>query len=98
MVVAVVVLALGYPIGGAIGDSLFKHNPRGRLIISTIGVISGALLLWVTLSLPLDNELLFLIFLSLTALFIPFAAPNVISTSMTSHYLKYADSPGYASL
>ena len=80
MIIAVIVLALGYPLGGAIGDSLFKKNPRGRLIISTVGVITGAILLWITLGLPLDNQFLFLVFLSLTSLFIPFAAPNVIST------------------
>jgi len=80
MAPAVLVLAFGYPFGGALGDYFFKRNPSGRLIVSTIGVLVGAILLWITLSVPTDNHLLFMIMLLLTALFIPIAAPNVISS------------------
>jgi MFS transporter, Spinster family, sphingosine-1-phosphate transporter len=80
MAVAVIVLAVGYPVGGALGDRLFQRTPRGRAIVSTIGVLAGAVLLWVTLSVPEANQWLFLVMLAFTALFIPFAAPNVIST------------------
>ncbi|HEX2979641.1 MAG TPA: MFS transporter [Anaerolineaceae bacterium] len=80
MVLAVGVLAAGYPIGGAIGDWLYKRNLRGRLYVSAFGVIAGAAMLWVTLSVPYENHTLFIILLSITALFIPFAAPNVLST------------------
>jgi MFS family permease len=44
------------------------------------GVLTGAVLLVITLNVPLENQGLFLLMLALTALFIPFAAPNVIST------------------
>ncbi len=80
MAVAVIVLALGYPVGGALGDRLFQRTPRGRVIVSTVGVVLGAILLTITLSLPVANQSLFLVMLALTAIFIPFAAPNVIST------------------
>jgi MFS family permease len=80
MAIAVLVLALGYPLGGFLGDALFRRTPRGRVIVSTIGVFMGAVLLWVTMNVPLDSKLLFGIMLSVTALFIPFAAPNVVST------------------
>ena len=80
MTAAVLVLAAGYPVGGALGDLLFKRTPRGRVIVATTGVITGALLLWLTLSVPAGNQGLFLALLAATALFIPFAAPNVIST------------------
>jgi MFS family permease len=80
MIVAVLVLAAGYPIGGALGDYFFKRNPRGRLIVSTIGVILGAIFLAITLNIPLENQLLFMIMLSLTALLIPIAASNVLAT------------------
>lgn len=80
MVFAVLVLAAGYPIGGALGDFMFKRTPRGRLIVSTIGVLTGAILLFFTLNIPQGNQVLFMLMLALTALFIPFAAPNVIST------------------
>jgi MFS transporter, Spinster family, sphingosine-1-phosphate transporter len=80
MILAIIVLAAGYPIGGALGDYLFKRNNRGRLIVSTIGVIMGAILMVITLSIPLENQVLFMILLALTALFIPFAASNVLAT------------------
>jgi MFS family permease len=80
MVPAIIIMAAGYPIGGYLGDRLFKRTPRGRLIIATIGVLSGAIMLWLTLSVPIENLTLFGIMLCLTGLFIPWAAPNVIST------------------
>jgi len=52
MVIAVLFLAAGYPIGGALGDALFKRNIRGRLMVSAFGVIAGAALLWLSLSIP----------------------------------------------
>lgn len=80
MVVAVLVLASGYPLGGALGDYFFKRNPAGRLRVATIGVLAGAVLLLVTLNIPLDQQLWFGVMLAITAIFIPMAAPNVIST------------------
>ncbi len=80
MGVAVPVLASGYFVGGTLGDWLFKRTPRGRLMVSTTGVLLGALLLFFTLQVPIANQSLFLLMLSITALFIPFSAPNVIAT------------------
>lgn len=54
MGIAVLVLSAGYFIGGALGDWLFKRTPRGRLIICTIGVFTGAFLLLLTLNVPSD--------------------------------------------
>jgi MFS family permease len=80
MAVAVLVLAAGYLTGGAVGDFFFKRTPRGRLIVAAVAVLLGAILLVPTIFVPAENQTLFLIMLSLTALFIPFAAPNVTST------------------
>ena len=80
MAPAVLVLALGYFVGGAIGDFFFKRTPRGRLLVSMTAVLLGAILLAVTLSIPLGDQTLFLVMLMCTALFIPFASANVIST------------------
>lgn len=80
MVPAVLVLAAGYPLGGALGDRLFKKTPKGRVIVGAAGVAIGAVLLWITMQVPLDNKVLFGILLSATALFIPFASPNVLSS------------------
>ncbi len=80
MAAAVLVLAAGYPLGGALGDALFKRNPRGRLIVAAVGVLTGAILLPITLACRSPIRGLFLLMLALTALFIPFAAPNIIAT------------------
>jgi MFS family permease len=80
MAPAVLVLALGYFVGGSLGDFFFKRTPRGRLLVSTVAVLLGALLLMVTMNIPLENQTPFLIMLMITALFIPFASPNVISS------------------
>ena len=80
MVVAVLVLGAGYFVGGTIGDLLFKRTPRGRLVVAGIAVLLGALLLLITLNIPLENRLAFGVSLSVAALFIPFAAPNAVST------------------
>ncbi len=80
MVLAVLVLAAGYPIGGALGDFFFKKSLRGRLLVSAFGVLAGAIMLVITLNIPHENRTAFLISLAVTALFIPFAAPNVVSS------------------
>ncbi len=79
MAAAVLVLAAGYPVGGALGDALFKCTPGGRAIVSTIGVLTGAVLMALTLSVPAANQGLFLALLAATAFFIPFSSPNVVS-------------------
>ncbi|MHB1338427.1 MAG: MFS transporter [Bellilinea sp.] len=80
MVISVIFLAAGYPIGGILGDYFFKKNPRGRLIVSAVGILSGAVMLWLSLSIPTGDTVLFTISMSITAIFIPFASPNVLST------------------
>ncbi len=80
MAPAVLILATGYPIGGAIGDYLFKRTPRGRMIVSSVGVVIGAILLLLTMNVPIESPAIFTIMMCLTAVFIPFASPNVTST------------------
>jgi MFS family permease len=80
MAPAILVLASGYFIGGAIGDFLFKRTPRGRMITALTGVIMGAILLYFTITVPIENQAQFMILLLLTAIFIPFSSANVIST------------------
>ena len=77
---AVAALAVGYPLGGALGDYFFKRIPEGRAYVSAVGILVGAMLFAVTLSLPLEARIPFLVLMTVTALFIPFAASNVIST------------------
>ena len=80
MAPAILVMAAGYFVGGAIGDFFFRRTPRGRMLTALAGVLTGAVLLTITLNIPLENQGLFGIMMIATALFMPFAAPNVIST------------------
>jgi len=80
MVPAIVILAAGYPIGGALGDRLFKKTLKGRVIVGAAGVAIGCVLLWITMRIPSSDRLAFGILLSATALFIPWASPNVLSS------------------
>jgi MFS family permease len=80
MVIAVLVLAAGYPLGGALGDYFFRRTPRGRALVAMTGVLSGAVMFILTLSVPNENQILFAALLAMTAIFIPIAAPNVVAT------------------
>ncbi|TDA64879.1 MAG: MFS transporter [Chloroflexi bacterium] len=80
MVISILFLAAGYPIGGVLGDTFFKKNPRGRLLVSACGILAGAIMLAVSLAIPNESTTLFTISMAITAIFIPFASPNVLST------------------
>jgi MFS family permease len=80
MGLSVIILAAGYPLGGALGDALFKRTPAGRAIVGMIGVFIGAILFAITLTLPHTDKTAFMVMMSLSAIFIPLAAPNVIAT------------------
>jgi MFS family permease len=80
MIVAILVLAAGYPLAGALGDRLFRRTTRGRLIVSIVGVILGTVLFFITMNIPATAKTTFLVMLAASALFTPFASPNVIST------------------
>jgi predicted MFS family arabinose efflux permease len=80
LVPTILVLAMGYFVGGLLGDYFFKRTRRGRLLVSMVSVLLGAVLLVITMNIPLANQGLFSLMLVATALFIPFAAPNVVST------------------
>jgi len=80
MAPAILVLASGYFVGGSLGDHFFKKTPKGRVLVSMVGVLTGAVLLYFTINIPVENKLLFGISLAITALFMPIASPNVTST------------------
>jgi MFS transporter, Spinster family, sphingosine-1-phosphate transporter len=80
MVIAVVVLAAGYPVGGILGDRAFKRFKRGRLIVSAIGVIVALVFLVIAINLPNSEKILFGLLLACCCIFMPFASPNVVTT------------------
>lgn len=82
MVPVVLILAAGYPLGGALGDFFFKRTSRGRVYVATFGIVMGAIFMYLTMHVPLAEEGRFMALLALTAIFIPFASANVISTVM----------------
>ena len=80
MAPVILIMSSGYFIGGALGDWAFKRTPKGRVLISSIGVITGAIFLMFALVTPVEDRTTFFIMMAVTALFMPFSAPNVIST------------------
>lgn len=76
----VIILAAGYFVGGALGDWLFRRTLKGRILTSMAGVILGALFMFLALRTPVADKTTFFILMSLTAIFMPFSSPNVIST------------------
>jgi MFS family permease len=80
MVIVVLVLAAGYPLGGALGDWLFKRTKRGRLIVSCTGILLGMVFLAAAITRPLSQPLAFEILVGLAAIFMPLAAANAIAT------------------
>jgi MFS family permease len=80
MAPAVLVMALGYPLGGVLGDRLFKKTKRGRLIVSAVGILLGMVFLTITMNVAQPQVGLFTAMLLLTALFMPFSSPNIVPT------------------
>jgi MFS family permease len=80
MAPVILILASGYFIGGSIGDALFKRTNKGRILISSFGVIMGALFLYLAITTPVEDRTQFFVLMCLAALFMPLSSPNVIAT------------------
>jgi MFS family permease len=76
----VLVLAGGYFVGGALGDAAFKRTNKGRILVSSAGVILGALFLFLAINTPVESRTTFFVLMVLTAIFMPLSSPNVVST------------------
>ena len=80
MAPVILILAAGYFVGGAAGDFLFKFTKKGRIIISSAGVLLGAIFLVLAVTTPIEAKNQFFIFMCLTAIFMPLSSANVIAT------------------
>ncbi|MCK6539737.1 MAG: MFS transporter [Anaerolineales bacterium] len=80
MAPVILILAGGYFLGGALGDFLFKRTRKGRIIISSIGVLMGAIFIALALNTPIEARTQFFVFMCLTAIFMPLSSANVIAT------------------
>ena len=76
----VLIMAAGYFVGGSLGDWAFQRTRKGRLIVSSAGVLTGAVFLFAAMNTPVESTGLFFILMAITALVMPFASPNVIAT------------------
>ncbi|MBI5297625.1 MAG: MFS transporter [Chloroflexi bacterium] len=80
MAPVILILAAGYFIGGYVGDWLFKITNKGRIIVSSVGVLLGAVFIYLAITTPIADKATFLIYMCLTAVFMPLSSPNVIAT------------------
>lgn len=80
MAPVILILASGYFVGGSLGDFAFKRTNKGRIIVSSIGVLMGALFMYLAITTPVEAKNQFFIFMCLTAIFMPLSSANVIAT------------------
>lgn len=80
MAPVVLILAGGYFLGGWLGDLFFKRTNKGRIMVSIVGVLLGAIFLYLAVITPIEAKNQFFIFMCLTALFMPLSSANVIAT------------------
>lgn len=80
MAPVILILAASYFIGGFLGDIAFKRTNKGRIIISSIGVLLGAVFIYFALNTPIEAKSQFFILMCLTAVFMALSSPNVIAT------------------
>ncbi|GAB4566381.1 MAG: MFS transporter [Anaerolineae bacterium] len=80
MAPVILVLAGGYFVGGVLGDWMFRRTTRGRILVSSAGVLLGAIFLYLAIQTPVEARGAFFALMVLTALFMPLSSPNVIAT------------------
>jgi MFS family permease len=80
MAPVILILAGGYFLGGLLGDMLFKRTNKGRILVSCVGVLLGAVFMYLAISTPVEDRSQFFIFMCLTAIFMPLSSSNVVAT------------------
>ena len=80
MAPVILILAGGYFLGGALGDLAFKYTNKGRIIVSCVGVLFGAVFMYLAITSPIEARTQFFIFMCLTAIFMPLSSANVVAT------------------
>jgi MFS family permease len=80
MLVAIAALSVGYFVGGHLGDFFFKRTPRGRAIVGGLGTLAAAVFLLLTMSVPMEDRLLFTALLGVTGVTMSITAPNAMAS------------------
>lgn len=76
----ILILSGGYVVGGWAGDVLFKRTNKGRILVSSLGVLLGAIFFYLAVTTPIEGRTQFFVFFCLAAIFAPMPGPNVIAT------------------
>ncbi len=79
---SLVAIALGYPLGGFLGDILFRHTRNGRLWVAMAGVIFPGLFIFLAFNLLNDQSQLFVLLMTGMGLFMSFTWPNIVASVM----------------
>ncbi len=80
MLPIIFLMAMGYFLGGWLGDRLFARTPRGRIMVAILGVLLGMVFLNLALRTPIADRGLFAAFLFASAIFMPLPSANVVAT------------------
>jgi MFS family permease len=80
MAPAVLLIAAGYYLGGFLGDALFKRSNKGRIYVSSAGVLLSAIFFYFAMTTPIEARTQFFVLMCLTAVVIPFSTPNIVAT------------------
>lgn len=75
-------IVLGCPVGGALGDLLFRGNKTGRLVVSSLGFIVPPISLIFTLRFTDVGGTPFLFWLLVTSFFLALTLPNLFASIM----------------
>jgi len=77
-----IALAVGYPLGGFLGDLVFHKKKSGRMMVGIIGVMLPGLFLHFAFKSPDAQSSQFIINLALLGLFMAFSRPNIMASVM----------------
>lgn len=75
-----IALSVGYPLGGFLGDSLFRKQKDGRVKIMMAGVLLASLCLLIAFQMTNFQAQPFIILLVLVSLFMGFTWPNLMAS------------------
>ena len=75
-------ILLGYPIGGLIGDFLFKYKRTGRLVVSLVSLVMPPIFLYYAFQLQYVRGQQFFVLILFISLFMSLIFPNLFSSIM----------------
>ena len=77
MMITVIALAIGYALGGVLGDRAFRRTDTGRVWVSIISYALGMILMLVAMNLPTDQRLAFAVVIALTGITMSWPMSNI---------------------